>query len=114
MQATWLHTETRFFDVVSMSGVSKCTFCRPGFSRVFGVTHCSTENLRMNRVVASSEGATAPVSLSDPRSALIDVFADDTTQTAGCNRFRGLRPALQQFVLGCAAWLAHSSEVMNM
>lgn len=80
---------------------------------LFVVTLCHAESVRSARFVSSPEGATTPASTLYVRHLLVYVFADDTEQTAGHNQFCKSRSAPQQCVARCAAWFAHSKEVME-
>lgn len=60
------------------------------------------------------EGATTSASTFDVPGTLVGVFADDTKQPTGRNRFYRLHSALQQRVMEYAAWFVHSREEMKL
>lgn len=77
---------------------------------MFVVARCHVENLCGARFVLSSDAATAPTSTLGVRRMLMGMFADDTKQTADHNKFHKSHFALQQSVVGCAAWSVLSTE----
>lgn len=63
------------------------------------------------RLFLSWEEATAMASISDARSKLAVVFADETKQTADRNQFHELHSILQQHAVGCAAGSAYTMRL---
>lgn len=96
-----------------MSGVAKGTFGRCGFYRVFGATRCSAEDVRIARAALSLVGGISLASTSDVWCLLVGVFVNDTEQIAGRSHFCVSQSTLQERVVGCAAWFAHSKEKMK-
>lgn len=82
-----LHPRRRLLNVLTMSGVAKCTFCRCGSCRVDVCADClSCENVGSARFVSSSEEVTILANTLDVRLALEDLLADGTKQTEGCHQ----------------------------
>lgn len=79
---------------------------------MFVVTICHAENVSDARFVFVRE-ATASSSALGVRRLVAGVCDDGAKQAAGRIQFCNLHFALQQRVVGCAAWFSHGKEVIG-